>query len=1076
MSQIKFTYSAPAVDGKPADAVFPLGATIADMAKSLGPCVRAAWILDFDGSWQRVPIDLWHRVRPKKDGIVHFDVRMGKKAFKVIGIVAAVATAIVAPYLGAALATTLGFTGTLATSIATAAVGYGLNMLANSLFASGSRSGGIGAIFDNDAAKTNYARVDTDNNLLGRDAYLPRVFGEARISPPDVINPNYYVDRGAQAIERVLAVDGYNTIHNVFIDGTPVVETVNLIGDAIYFEDQNIWTQSASADISSGISAPDGSEDGRKILSNTTSAAAKTISHTLSGLARRDRVDFSIYAKAGEEDFIRIALSDTQFGQTTDYAAAVIDLTDGSIAVGPTTGGEAVLHDLTVIDAGNGWWSITLSATLSDTSTSAVYLQTSLCDGSGTVNFASASTGDGAYIWNASAPTRRDMPSVSATVRQGAPNETTVVPVRRITKPVSSSGDIPSFVVDDRKLEDQQTPQNSSPTAYRLIVRAMPKASEMTLRMVISGLADIKDPDNKVRIPLRIRYRPVGDKDGAWINLPEIHFTGIELGRRMFELRIRRELQGFVGEDVGGVISHVFWREVPPVTAHTLADGTQGRTQWRAHSIFAGGSGLQQVKNVFSVRHGVRVIVPDNKFLPMQDYEFDILRGAGVLDTDINADYQISGDVVSLFVARRESDEWVVPVGQNNFQGAIGILNAAAVRDGVHPVQKPGTSVICLQSRNQSIRNVTAHVTGMAKDWDGSGWNTWVATRNPALCARQLLEDALRYARVAEYSSNPRIAALAESALDNTDWLGWKAQCEKMGASCSVVTAGQTLRETLLEILGAGLARPAFGDKLRIDYFRDRTAEVPVITFSPRNADGVRIIYESPRRPMGMRATFRDRQRAWQERELEVRAPIYGDVQNWDAARYENIDDAEWLRARVIFDMLRAHHWRVRYEITTDLEGMALKPGTLVGLVTDLVDDQSYGARVREVLQDGRLVLDNVLPTVTEQILMDDIGDRFELEDILTTYDQAYALLTTPTGADLRAVTGLEGNIITPDTPFDSADLVGTHVSIGPLSTRLRRCIVVEEQAAGEFSKTVTLADEAPQIYEYMKNTFGWSD
>lgn len=1074
MSKIKFSYRVPAIDGQAADIIAPMGSSIADMAAMLGASVQAAWIVDFDGRRVQVPRDLWPRVKPKKDGVVFFDCRMGKKAFNIVAVAAAIAVAVVAPYAGAALATALGFTGTLATSIATAAVGFGLNTLTNILFASGGGGGAGGFAASPDAVRNNYASVDTDNNILGRDAYLPRVFGEARISPPDVIQPNAFVDRGAQAIERVLAISGYNTVHNVYIDGTPVIETVNLVPDANAFDFEADWTQSTAADVTPAQPAPDGSENACKLIANTTSAAEKVIGHTLFGLDKSERVDFSIYAKAAEIGEIYIAISDAALSTGTDACHAIVDLTDGSVVSGATEEGAAESHGLTVEDAGEDWWKITLSATLDAAGSGQVYLQIGQASG-GAKSF-SAALKDGFLIWNAVVPTKQNMPNVDMTVREGAPNETTVVPVQRITKPVSTSGDVVGFTVDDQTLEDQEAPENSSPTGYRFIVKSMPHATEMAVRMAIGGLADLKDTDNKVRIPLRMRYRPIGDSEGAWINLPEIHFIGIELGRRMFEIRLRRELQGFVGEDVSGVISHKFWREVPAVTASTLADGSEGRVQWRANSIFSTGGGLQDVKNCFSVRHGVRVIVPDDKFAAGQDYEFEIKRGCTILDGDINDSYEVDTEVVSLFVSRDEGGVWQTPVSQNNFQATLSILNAAMVRDDVHPVQKPGTTVLCLQSRNQSIRNVTAHVTGMAKDWDGSGWNNWIATRNPAIQARQLMEDLLRYARVAEYSSNPRIAALAQSALVNTDWLGWREQCEKMGATCSVVTAGQSVMEVFMDLLGAGLARPALGDKLRIDYFRDLSVETPVLTFSPRNSDSVTIIYENPRRPMGVRAKFRDRNRSWQEREIEVRAPIYGNVQNWDGATYENIDDENWLRQRVVFDMLRAHYWRTRYEVVTPLEGMALKPGTLVGLITDLVDDKSYGARVRDVLPDGRLVLDNVWPTVTEQLTMDDAGTAFTLDDLLTVYDQAYALLTTPTGAELRAVTAVDGNVITPATPFSSDDVIGAHIGIGDLSTRLKRCIVVEESASGEFSKTVTLADEAPQIYDHMKNTFGWSD
>ena len=906
---LTFAHYVPAFD-KVQHLTAPEGTTIAGMAAAIGASKLVAYVATSDGRWEEVPRALWERVRPRRDGVVRFYARAGLSGGggQLLALVATVAIAIAAPYLGGVIAGALGFTAgttafTAASSLFAAGIGIGGSLLLSALFPAEPQVAATTQADDRQKRAT-FENVQSDGNLLARDAFPPRIFGEARISPPDAAHPDLYLDKGVQAVNRVLVASGRYDISDVRVDGT---------------------------------------------------------------LAE-------------------------------------------------------------------------------------------------------------------------DMPAIALETRDGGPGTTTRTFVDRVTAPVPVGAELGSFALDDVDLEDQDEPSNSSPVPIRFKTRAVDDMIEISIRLRVDALIKTTDPTVAVRQPLHIRYRPDGGDDGDWVNLPGIHLKGIERGTRLLEVRIRRD-GAFGNEDIGGSISYELWSEEPEVTAWPLADGSTG-LQWAAHSNFRtgaiqdDGAGHQDVKNVVARRHGIRVTATKDIF-PVGAYEFEISRGI-VTDADWmgGVNHKKSGEAISLFVARNEgtsqNPEWKVPVAQADYPTRVTVSHCSVIAE-VPPVQQPGTAVIALKSRSQSIRNVSAIFKGYAMDWDGAGWVTPVATRNPALHTRQLLDDVCRHFRVAQYSRLPRIAAMAKTVLENTDWIGWRDQCIRMGASCSLVAAGETITEVLSLLLASGLARPAFGAKLRIDYFRDLSGEEPAITFSPRNGSSIRMIYENPRRPMGVRATFRNRNLDWANDELEVRAPISGNMQNWRGMESRAIDDPDWLRQRLTFDQLRAYWWRTRYEVTNEIENQALKPGTLIGLVTDLVDDTAHGARVRDVANSQQLVLDQVIPAVSTLVGMDEIGAGFDYADLFEVGEQSVIQVLTPSGSELKTIVDADTDSggflrVVLDSALASEDVLGQHVSIGSLSNQIRRCIVVDDDSGRDFQRTIVAADERhKEIYQTMADQFGWA-
>ena len=123
--------------------------------------------------------------------------------------------------------------------------------------------------------------------------------------------------------------------------------------------DNAAWGKSQTSVNINVETAPNGTNTGTKLFA-TVSANAVHLIQRLNGVPSGEYT-FSVYAKKAEENFIIISYSLSH--------SVGVNLTDGSIV--ETTGSGATSS---VIDAGDGWWKIVLTATVSTTSNANIYI------------------------------------------------------------------------------------------------------------------------------------------------------------------------------------------------------------------------------------------------------------------------------------------------------------------------------------------------------------------------------------------------------------------------------------------------------------------------------------------------------------------------------------------------------------------------------------------------------------------------------------------------------------------------------------------------------------------------------
>ena len=157
--------------------------------------------------------------------------------------------------------------------------------------------------------------------------------------------------------------------------------------------DNAAWTKNNASITANTIISPDGTLNGDKVVENTSNAQHDTF-QTISGLTAGNAHTFSFFAKAGERSQVQI-----YFSQGSNNAGAIANLSTGTIGAVTVNGGAWTGGSASITNVGNGWYRISLTATI--VGSTALANRIVLVDGSGNTSY----TGDGysgIFIWGAS--------------------------------------------------------------------------------------------------------------------------------------------------------------------------------------------------------------------------------------------------------------------------------------------------------------------------------------------------------------------------------------------------------------------------------------------------------------------------------------------------------------------------------------------------------------------------------------------------------------------------------------------------------------------------------------------------
>ncbi len=228
---------------------------------------------------------------------------------------------------------------------------------------------------------------------------------------------------------------------------------------------------------------------------------------------------------------------------------------------------------------------------------------------------------------------------------------------------------------------------------------------------------------------------------------------------------------------------------------------------------------------------------------------------------------------------------------------------------------------------NGQIEGINAICWTYGKSWNGSAWVDG-NINNPAALFRHVLE----------HPANPRRVTDAANKINLVQLQAWHEYCTAKGFTYnSVVGAQRSVLDILRDICAAGRASPAMVDG-KWTVVIDEVKPNVVQHFTPHNSWGFEGTKSLPRIPDGLRVTFVNEDKNWQEDETIVYATA-NSANN--AALLESIsvpgvtklsqakDHARW-------HMAQANLRPERYSLNTDIEYIVCNRGDRVKVMHDV--------------------------------------------------------------------------------------------------------------------------------------------
>lgn len=623
---------------------------------------------------------------------------------------------------------------------------------------------------------------------------------------------------------------------------------------------------------------------------------------------------------------------------------------------------------------------------------------------------------------------------------------------------------------DPFHLKHQANPSLDLPVWHTVATRN--SFEEVWLHFALpQGLSKNAETTNDRTIPIRVRMRKRGDPD--WINLPELHLSDRTMSQRRRAIIFRYGTEPVVPSSP----SRSGW-----IYANNAAPGqtvVPFTTGWDAHAYFNSGVGnsyfyrgnesSSSVQHIHLYDNRVEVFLDETTF-PKGIYDIQVKRGHQ-FDTSTfdKTAYTYSGNSRDFFAYFTSSGDHQISVARENLAEVIQLTRVCSVWNET-PTPLPGFAMILLKARNRRVENVSCIASGYVQDWDGTGWNTWTTTSNPAPHYVDVLSGRLN------------LDPLPEDLRDDVGLVSWRTKCTANGWTCDTI-ADDTRTQDILQLLAScGYAKPYQSEIYGVTVDDDRSADSPIQIFSPRNGTNFRWERSFPRLPDGFIVTFRDASDDYNDAQEIVYREGYsgGDSGILETITYDGLVDRDRVIVRAKFDLDQAMQRGTFYYYDVDLEAILCRRGDLVGIQHDTMMRRTASALVKRKVLSGGNITSLVLET---KVALFNEPDLHAVTDIHTVADVHLVGLDmgmlirredgTISSHDLSNVTG-ETDTVTLATPIaDTVNIVGLEtsgaqagslVALGPVDSEIRRCVVHSMAPASDFRFTLALVDEAPDL------------
>lgn len=571
-----------------------------------------------------------------------------------------------------------------------------------------------------------------------------------------------------------------------------------------------------------------------------------------------------------------------------------------------------------------------------------------------------------------------------------------------------------------------------------------------------------------LRVPFRLRIRPLGSSE--WINLPELHFQAANLRQIRATIRL---IWAADATTTPGAASGEGW-----VEARRRAPGQSAAPvvpDWVADSYFYAGSGDDYmstanlgstgVQHVILNRYEAAYYLDRAVFAPGR-YEIEIRRGTTIRTATYGvAGYTVSGSVWDLFGYR--GTPGTIAQNRNGIADTVYLLRSVSLWQD-HPLPTDAFAAVAVRARNRAMERLSVLAGGWVKDWNGSSWSTWSVTSNPAPHLRDI------------YSGAQNLDPVPSDLLDDAGLVAWRDHCTTMGYRCNALIEGQTVDEAARIVASCGYARPYMAEVWGVVQDKDRSAEAPVQIFTPRNSAGFSWRKAFARVPDGFRVNFRDASRDYDSRQITVFRPgVTNDTGLLEQVTYEGLVTEAEAIAKARYDQAQARLRSTYYTLDAPAEAIVCRRGSLVGVTHHSLTAQAGAARLVGAELDGAgmvtaLHVDGDLPLMSQP---DWLGtpDLLTVTDLLMVGAQTGVAIRRPTGVTVHPVAAgsVASGRIELAMPIAATGIVdadgtiaqGLLIAVGPLGEEYLRLIVFSIAPRPGLEASLTLVDEAPELW-----------
>ena len=665
--------------------------------------------------------------------------------------------------------------------------------------------------------------------------------------------------------------------------------------------------------------------------------------------------------------------------------------------------------------------------------------------------------------------------------REGWPDDTAVTLIDRQGRTLNLNLELSTHSVQGNgvDLQNQALPENDLPVWHGFASRSSP--DEIWLHLLFPG--GLWNGTNAMAVPFRVRIRKrgVGSPPSNWVNLPEIHFGSNSTNQMRAAILFKWTTAEPIPEPPASDLGWFFAYLNPPAQSVTPATPTD--REWTSHSYFDDGAGnlylyngnaaSTRIRNIAMYSNRVEVFLDESTF-PKGIYEIQVKRGAAYISSSLSKSaYTYGGSTYDFFWFRLSGSTYIINATHSNVSDRCVLTRLASIWNE-HPMPTPGNfSCIAVRAINRAVRQLSVQASGYVRDWDGSGWNTWTTTSNPAPHFVDVLSGDLN------------LDPLPSDLRDDDGLTDWRTLCTTFDWTCDEIINDFRTNDVLTLLASCGYARPYQSDQYGVTVDNDRSGDTPVQIFSRRNCAGLRYEKAFARLPGGFNVTYRDEELDDDQAQITVyqSSPTYTDLTLLESVQYSGLIDVDKVTARAQFDLDQASLRSTFYFLETDIESIVCRRGSLVGVEHDVLTNYSGdGYIVSKQTSAGNITgvtLDSEIPVYNET-------EWFSLTDVFTVTD--VFLVGLVTGIVIRRSDGTQSThqlsnstgstaVLTFATPFADTSAVegfatndrryGCMVVAGILDTIYRRLLVQSITPNKDLTASMVMVDEAPDLVRF---------